>query len=301
MIGLRLNLSSPPPGTDVSEVWIEDHEFEAWVRSGYVAPDTMIWAGPLTGGAWRRAEEMEIYHLFRPEPPEPAPPPFSLAERLFPPRGLSALEMLLLANILMAALLVGLWRGDYPEELLSLMSRWREMVASGRQWHLLLPTIFIHADAGHLFRNLVALLAAAAAVEVFFGRTKTWLAYLVTGLTGAVVSYLGHGGPPLSVGASGAIFGLAGVTASFLVRYYPRFSERQRWKTRRIYAPLFVLLVLPSLVQADYLAHAGGFGGGVLLGAFMPLDPGGRELLKPDGEAGGQTESAPGAVTKPGA
>ena len=88
----------------------------------------------------------------------------------------------------------------------------------------------------------------------------------------------------ISVGASGAIFGLAGVMAMFLLRYYRRFSPRQRWRARRIYGPLVVLLVLPALIQADYYAHIGGFLTGLLLGAWVPVDPAGDRLLEPQVE-----------------
>jgi ADP-ribose pyrophosphatase YjhB (NUDIX family) len=64
--------------------------------------------------------------------------------------------------------------------------------------------------------------------------------------------------------------GLYGVTLAFLIRYRGRFSARQRWKTTRVYFPLLVLALLPSLFRADLLSHVGGFVGGLLLGLFVP-------------------------------
>jgi rhomboid protease GluP len=136
-----------------------------------------------------------------------------------------------------------------------------------------LPTLFLHVDAGHLARNLVALLAAAGAVEFLVGGPPTLAAYAITGMAGAWASYATHGAPPLSVGASGAVFGLLGCTLSFLARRRRMFNYAQQWKVWRVYVPLFVLLFLPALVKADVSAHAGGFACGLLLGPWLPPHP----------------------------
>ena len=92
MIGLRIIGEQGPEGPVATVGWIEDHELEEWVRSGRIAPDTWIWAGPWSGGRWRRADDLELYHLFRPEPAEVLAPAISLRDTVFPTRGLSATE-----------------------------------------------------------------------------------------------------------------------------------------------------------------------------------------------------------------
>ncbi len=217
--------------------------------------------------------------------PPPAPPEPSLRDRLFPSRGFSAVEALCLVNVLVGAVLVAVWKGAYGRELVTAMRDWHEAVQAPWDVWRMTPTLFIHAGFGHLARNMLGLVAAGGAVEIFYGSRRTIAIYFLTGMTGAVFSYFGHMRPPLSVGASGAVFGLAGVTAAFLVRYYPRFTERQKWKTRRVYGPLFLLLVAPSLLQADYHAHVGGFLAGILLGLLLPLDDEGRKHLHPPDHA----------------
>jgi membrane associated rhomboid family serine protease len=279
MIGIRVDPADLPPGTSSTEIWISDWEFEAWVRSGKVGPETLVWMGADSGGEWRRAEDVDLYHLFRTEAPAPRQS-LSLRDRLLPPRGFSALELLVMANLLVAGALLAVWRDKYSYELAMLMRSWHGKIEHFWDFWITFPTLFIHANAGHLFRNLLALAASAGAVEVFFGKRLTAVAYFVTGLMGALFSYYGHSRPPLSVGASGAIFGLGGVMTAFLFRFYPRFNERQRWKTRRIYAPLFLFLIPPSLFQADYWAHGGGFLMGILLGLMLPLSEEGEKLLE---------------------
>jgi rhomboid protease GluP len=162
------------------------------------------------------------------------------------------------------------WGRAYPLEL----GTWAE-----RAWHAVrehhaygwwVATLFIHANPEHLARNMIALLAGAGAVEFLMGGGWTMAVYLLTGLAGAWSSFEGHGQPPLSVGASGAIFGLLGATLTFVIRRRKIFRYAQRWKVWRVYVPLFVLLFLPALANADVHAHLGGFAMGLLLGLVVP-------------------------------
>ena len=75
---------------------------------------------------------------------------------------------------------------------------------------------------------------------------------------------------PVTSPASGAILGLLGCTVSLIIRRRRMFNYAQRWKVWRVYVPLFVLLLLPVLVNADVHAHAGGFACGLLLGLWLP-------------------------------
>lgn len=292
MIGLRFPPGSLPDNFTATELWIPDEAFEPWVRDGRISPETLVWSADFGQATWRPAGELEVFYLFRPEP-EPGPPPPGLADRLFPRSGFSGVELLLMSNILVAVGLLAVWQGGYGTELLTQLVHWHKQISRPWDFWRVVPTIFMHADAGHLMSNLVALLATGGAVEYFYGRRLTWFVYLTTGVMAAMFSYFGHARPPLSVGASGAIFGLAGVMVAFLFRFYRRFSRRQRWRTRRIYAPLALLLVLPAMVRADYYGHAGGFLTGILLGLWLPLDYRAEALLEP------RTSDAMGASDPP--
>ena len=172
--------------------------------------------------------------------------------------------------MVVAAILFATWGRDYSENLRQWASDGWHAVRVDRAYVWFLPTLFLHAGPGHLASNTTALLAAAGAVEFLAGGEWTLIAYLVTGLGGAWVSYAGHGASPLSVGASGAIFGLFGCALSFIVRRRHMFNYAKRWKVWRVYVPLFILLFLPAMVNADVHAHAGGFACGLLLGLVLP-------------------------------
>lgn len=250
------------------EIWLEAGEWENWVKDGRIPPDAPVMIG---GGRWVPAGRLEAYQTLLRR--EAAPPKRSrplLGEVLFPGKSISATEALILVNLLVAGILGLLLGNSYLMDIREWSSdRWHE-VHEDRKYFWWLTTIFMHAGAGHLFRNMISLLAGAGAVEFLMGRRWAYTVYLVTGVAGMWLSYVGHGRPPLSIGASGAVFGLVGCTVGFIVRRQAMFTYRQRWKTRRVYLPLFVALFIPSLLNADYFGHVGGLLSGILMGYFIP-------------------------------
>jgi len=206
----------------------------------------------------------------RGHPPVEAP---GLRGILFPRSRFSATETLILLNLAVAGALFLLWGRGYTLELRAWSEQAWHAVRERQAYGWWLASLFIHANAGHLIRNLVALLAGAGAVEFLMGGPWALAVYLVTGLAGAWFSFEGHGQPPLSVGASGAISGLLGSALTFIIRRRKIFQYAQRWKVWRVYVPLFVLLFLPALANADAHAHLGGFALGLLLGCFIPPHP----------------------------
>jgi membrane associated rhomboid family serine protease len=196
--------------------------------------------------------------------------PTGLREILFPKRGFSATELLLATNMIVAGILFAAWGRDYWTNLRHWTVDWWGAVHAHRAYYWFLPTLFLHASPSHLAGNMAALLAASGAVEFLAGGGWAIVAYLVTGLCAAWVSYAGHGAAPLSVGASGAVFGLLGCTVAFIIRRRNMFNYAKRWKVWRVYIPLFILLFVPALANADVHAHAGGFACGVILGFWLP-------------------------------
>jgi len=205
--------------------------------------------------------------------PDPAGEPAGVRDVLFPKQGLSATEALVLLNLAVAAGLLVVWGRDYSLELRAWSEGAWHAVRSAHAYPWWIATLFIHANPEHLAQNMVSLLAAAGAVNFLMGGRWTFAIYLLTGLAGAWSSYASHGRPPLSVGASGAIFGLFGATLTFIVRRRTIFRYAQQWKVWRVYVPLFILLFAPALVNADHDAHLGGFAAGLLIGIFVPPHP----------------------------
>lgn len=189
---------------------------------------------------------------------------------LFPRSGFSATELLILANVIVAVALVAAWGEDYRLRLLRwAYASWTAVRAHGA-YGMFLPTIFMHVGPGHLAKNMTGLLAGAGAVEFLAGSWWTVAVYLIAGLAAAAVSYAAHNAPPISIGASGAVMGLVGCAVGFIIRRRRLFNYAQQWKVWRVYVPMFLLLFLPTLVNADVHAHVGGYVCGLLLGFWVP-------------------------------
>jgi membrane associated rhomboid family serine protease len=90
-------------------------------------------------------------------------------------------------------------------------------VANGDWWRLF-TSMFLHYGPIHLAFNMLALWWFGSAVELVLGRGRYLLLYVVSGLAGAAGTLL-FAPQSLTVGASGAIFGILG--AAFVL-------ERQR-------------------------------------------------------------------------
>ncbi len=138
----------------------------------------------------------------------------------------------------------------------------------GGQWWRLLSSNFMHNDLGHLVGNLLGLWILGKRAEQGLGRWTFLFVFLVSGFVSSLTSVAVH--PETgSVGASGAIFGLAGCLISAYGFKGLKLSPESRWK----YALLIVwagYTVIPdSRIIVDDAGHAGGLLAGLVLGALF--------------------------------
>jgi rhomboid protease GluP len=151
-----------------------------------------------------------------------------------------------------------------------------QLVENGDWWRLV-TSMFLHASVPHILFNMTSLFAVGTLAERLYGSAKFLAIYLGAGLIGSIcsVAFAVMSGQinELGVGASGAIFGVAG--ALIAVRFHPSdiIPERLRQRVSSSLIPL----VLVSLVFAyltphvDNAAHVGGLAGGILLSFVFPL------------------------------
>ena len=130
----------------------------------------------------------------------------------------------------------------------------------------LLISMFLHGGFLHLAMNMYALLIVGTLLEPALGAGRFTFAYLLTGIAGSVASAAMHEAT-VSVGASGAIFGMFGLLLLLLLRRDPRVANLPRGLINN----LLVLIVLNlaigfSVPGIDNAAHIGGFIMGALLG-----------------------------------
>lgn len=163
-----------------------------------------------------------------------------------------------------------------PKELLEIGGNRRLEVLNGEYWRLI-TSLFIHAGISHLFMNLVSLSFAALILKNVLGKIKLLTSFVVCGILASVSSIFWYENT-VSVGASGAIFGLYGIILAFTIfNIYPSNERRLNWILLGLFAGLSLLFGF--FVGADNAAHLGGLASGFLLGVlFMLLDK--EELIE---------------------
>jgi rhomboid protease GluP len=146
------------------------------------------------------------------------------------------------------------------------------------QWWRLLTAAFVHVGILHLATNMWCLWNLGLLGEPLLGPMGVVAVYVLTGVAGNLLSTAVH--PQIvGAGASGAVFGLAGVLILLLkARLLPVAPEEvRRLRKSVIYFALLNFLiggtsmVLRTSIQIDNMAHLGGFLCGLALGA--PLVP----------------------------
>jgi len=127
----------------------------------------------------------------------------------------------------------------------------------------LVSSVFLHAGLLHLMCNMYSLYVIGPQLESFFGKTKFLFIYIGSGIIGNLLSLCFLPDNVVSVGASGAIFGLLGSLIYF--GYHYRVYLSGVIKSQII--PLIILNLGIGFVASgiNNFAHIGGLIGGILL------------------------------------
>jgi membrane associated rhomboid family serine protease/cytochrome c-type biogenesis protein CcmH/NrfG len=138
------------------------------------------------------------------------------------------------------------------------------------EWWRLLTYMFLHGGAMHIFFNMWCLWDLGRLCESLYGRLTFAAIYLITGVAGGLAS-IAWNPRVLSVGASGAIFGLAGaLIASFYLGEFslPRAAISGTLRSLVIFA-VFNLGFGQLVGGIDNACHIGGLVSGLILGALI--------------------------------
>jgi membrane associated rhomboid family serine protease len=161
--------------------------------------------------------------------------------------------------------------GANASDLVAAFELWRGVTAN-----------FLHGSVIHLAMNLAALLSTGALVERWLGRAATvivlWFAGVGGQLASAVVAIMA-GDVRLSVGISGAVFGILGVLLVSSVRF-----RRQSTGGLRVPLATWVVLIatngaISTIPIVDVTAHVAGFVVGAATALLVAPRPGGRPPL----------------------
>jgi rhomboid protease GluP len=151
----------------------------------------------------------------------------------------------------------------------------------GEPWRLF-TSMFLHIGVMHLAMNMIGLMTGGQLVERLFGRLGFATIYLISGLVGSLASALRPVGV-VSVGASGAIFGVLGAHVAYYALHRERLDQRIARDSIGLLVVVAYNLVLGFTTPGiDMRAHLGGLAAGFLCGLALELRlvPGARRLLR---------------------
>jgi membrane associated rhomboid family serine protease len=140
------------------------------------------------------------------------------------------------------------------------------------EWWRLLTCVFVHGGLIHVAFNMWCLWNLGQLTESLYGRWTYAAVYLLCGIGSSLASLAWHPGTP-SVGASGAIFGLAGaMLAAFKLGEFsvPRAALQGTLRSLGAFV-VYNLIFGAAMSGVDNAAHIGGLLTGLILGAVIAL------------------------------
>lgn len=138
----------------------------------------------------------------------------------------------------------------------------REAVFQGELWRLI-TCLFVHAGVKHLIVNMVSLIYLSILMETLLGVKRYVMVYFISGIFSSISS-LYFNANTVSVGASGAIFGLLGAVVSLF------FTKLINKEEKKLYFIEFSVLIIVNIIASfssgiDTAGHFGGLVSGMIV------------------------------------
>jgi len=142
--------------------------------------------------------------------------------------------------------------------VLTQLGQYNINVLNGDYWQLL-TSIFVHVDISHIALNMLFLIIFGLRTEELFTVEEYFSVYILSGLSGSLLTLFLMAPNTISAGASGAIFGMYGAGI-----IYMRKTFGQSIIGALLYA--FLLLILSTGAGVNVVAHFGGLAAGLIIG-----------------------------------
>ncbi|WP_244834768.1 rhomboid family intramembrane serine protease [Clostridium sp. BJN0001] len=136
------------------------------------------------------------------------------------------------------------------------------------EYYRLITCAFLHRGLIHITVNMYSLYIIGPQIERLFGKVKYVILYLLTAVSASFLGLiLNNNNYQVSIGASGAIFGILGSMLSVVI------IERNR-VNKAVIMNIIVIIALNLFIgfnasNIDNFAHIGGLIGGVILGFIL--------------------------------
>ena len=164
----------------------------------------------------------------------------------------------------------GVFYGHTTQFLLEHGALYAPGVRNG-EWYRLVTHLFLHGDIMHLGNNMLILFCLGNALEHYLGKFSYAGIYFFSGILAGLGSVVYNTDNTVSVGASGAVFGVVGAMAWLVVRNKGRLPG--------FTGPRMLIFVLMSVYAGfadqgvDNAAHIAGLIAGFLLAILVYRKP----------------------------
>lgn len=140
------------------------------------------------------------------------------------------------------------------------------------EFYRLITATFLHGSIIHLLMNMYILYSLGKRLENLIGSLKFFILYMISGLFGSIFSVFLSS--TLSVGASGAVFGIASALLVILYKRKNEFSGISGVDVRSLISFITInTLIGFTIPLIDFWGHTGGLVGGFLCALiFLGLD-----------------------------
>lgn len=193
-------------------------------------------------------------------------------ERTFKPKKIVITPIIIVACLIMFVI-TGLLSGSFFQitngAVIKLGANYKPLIQQGELWRLI-TYMFLHGSILHVLVNMYSLYIIGTQVENFLGKWKYLVIYLVSGICGGLLSLVVNSSDIISVGASGAIFGLTGALLYFGYHYRTYLGDALK---RSIIPVIIVNLAIGFMMNGiDNFCHIGGLAGGLLITMALGVD-----------------------------
>ena len=181
-------------------------------------------------------------------------------EKIFAPKKIY-MTYIIIALCILWTLAMGLIGGSFND--LNVIAKFgatsKSLLRIGQVYRLITYT-FLHAGFVHLLCNMYSLYIVGSQIEAKFGKIRFLLIYFISGICGGLLS-AGFTNS-LTLGASGAIFGVLGAMLYFGMRFRLYLKDSV---TKRIIPVILINLAIGFMIpNIDNACHIGGLIGGFL-------------------------------------
>lgn len=138
------------------------------------------------------------------------------------------------------------------------------------QWYRLLTSMFLHSGFLHILNNMFILYFTGEILELAIGKIKYSAIYLISGIGGGLLSlFVAYQSQNyvVSVGASGAIFGVIGALLWLVIAHRGKYKELT--SSRMLIMIVLILFIGFTSTQIDNWGHIGGLVSGFLTSVLL--------------------------------